>query len=87
MVDAALKMFHCANEVYSKDLLPIAKMMDEGKPDEEIDAAIIQLIDMKGVELEDLRADVLDLAIPYTEKHKWLYGRIHTRLHPRSFRK
>lgn len=43
--------------------------MDEGKPDEEIDAAIIQLIDIKGVELEHMRAVVSDLAISYAEKH------------------
>ena len=69
MVDKALEMFTKANEVYAKDFLPIAKMIDEKKPDAEIDAAILQLTETKGKMLENLRADVLDLSIPYAEKH------------------
>ena len=69
MIDKALEMFTKANEVYAKDFLPIAKMIDEKKPDAEIDAAILQLTETKGKMLENLRADVLDLSIPYAEKH------------------
>lgn len=69
MVDNALKMFNRADKIYSEDFLPIAKMMDEGRPNEEIDAAITQLTETKGAELEGLRENVLEYAISYAEKH------------------
>lgn len=69
MVDLALEMFTKANEVYAKDLVPIGKMMDEHQPPENIDKAIEDLTMTKGVALEDMRAGVLDLAMPYAKKH------------------
>lgn len=69
MINLSLKMFKRANEVYATDLIPIAKMIDEHQPETEIDDAILTLTQTKGVELEDMRGKVLDLAVPYAKKH------------------
>ena len=69
IVAAGLKTFEYADEVYKKDFPIIAKMIDDGKTDQEIDAAIDHLDETKGAELGRLYAEMMDLLIPYAEKH------------------
>jgi len=47
----------------------IAKMIDEGKPDEEIDTAIKELDINKGPIVDEKFNKVYDLIIPYADKH------------------
>ena len=69
IVDAGLEMFLYADEIYKKDFLRIAKMIDEGKPDEEIDAAIESLDNTKGLELDKKYNKAMDLLLPYADKN------------------
>lgn len=69
IIAAGLKTFEYADEIYKKDFPIIAKMIDEGKSDKEIDAAIAKLDETKGVELDRLYTEMMDLLIPYAKKH------------------
>jgi|SRR5690554_12776 len=69
IIDAGLEMFQYADEIYKNDFLRIAKMIDEGKPDEEIDAAIEELDYTKGLELDEKYNKVMDLLLPYADKN------------------
>lgn len=69
IIDAALEMFTYADEIYKNDFPAIAKMLDEGKSEEEVYAAIQQLEEAKGAELQDKKEKVMSLIIPYAEKH------------------
>ena len=68
IIDAALVMFQYADEVYKNDYPKIAKMIDDGVADDEVNAAIADLDATKGVELTDLREKMLDLLLPYVDK-------------------
>lgn len=69
IIDAGLDMFQYADEIYKNDFPQIAKMIDDGKPDEEIDAAIEELDATKGVELDKKYNKTMDLLLPYAEKN------------------
>ncbi|MFT3901989.1 MAG: hypothetical protein QM727_02405 [Niabella sp.] len=64
-----LDMFQYADEIYKNDFPRIAKMIDEGKSDEEIDTAIENLDLTKGVALDEKRESVMNAIIPYADKH------------------
>lgn len=79
IIDAGLDMFEYAQEIYRNDFPKIAKMIDEGRPDSEIDAAIEELEITKGVEL-DIKYDItMDLLLPYADKKGVKYSIQHTK--------
>lgn len=67
--EAALDMFKYADEVYKNDFPKIAKMIDDGVPDEKIDEAVAELEASKGEELDVRYQKTMDLIIPYAGKH------------------
>ncbi|WP_437922122.1 hypothetical protein [Sphingobacterium sp. LRF_L2] len=79
IIDNGLAMFQYADEIYKNEYPIIAKMIDEGIPDEEIDAAIAQLEATKGAELERLRIRTMDLLLPYADKNGVEYETINGR--------
>lgn len=79
IIDAGLAMFQYADKIYKNDYPIIAKMIDDGIPDEEINAAIEQLDATKGVELERLRVKTMDLLIPYADKNGVKYKTMNIR--------
>jgi|SRR5690554_721293 len=79
IIDAGLEMFRYADEIYKKDFPRIAKMIDDGIPDEKIDAAIEELDNTKGVELDEKYAKTMDLLLPYADKNGVKYKTYNTR--------
>lgn len=67
--EAALEMFRYADAIYKTDFPKIAKMLDDGASDAEIDAAVEELESTKGVELHALYERVMKDVIPYADKH------------------
>jgi len=66
---AALEMFLYADEIYKTDFPRIAKMIDDGKSDEEIDEAIAELDETKAPIVDEKYTIVYDLTMPYADKH------------------
>ena len=79
IIDAGLEMFQYADEIYKTDYVRIAKMIDDGIPDEEIDAAIEELDNTKGVELDKKYNKTMDLLLPYADKNGVKYKTYNTR--------
>lgn len=69
IVEAGAKAFKYADGIYKNDFPVIAKMIDDGKTDQEIDAAIENLDATKGAELDMLYTEMMDLLILYAKKH------------------
>ncbi|GAA3784463.1 hypothetical protein [Flavobacterium ginsengiterrae] len=69
IIEAAIDMFEYAQKVQNDDFPKIAKMIDDGKSDEEIDLAARKLDDTKGVELDKKYKNVMNLLLPYADKH------------------
>ena|SRR5690554_1870440 len=69
IIDAGLEMFQYADEIYKKDYVRIAKMIDDGISDEEINAEIEKLESTKGVELDKKYNATMDLLMPYADKN------------------
>ncbi|SFS34834.1 hypothetical protein [Sphingobacterium wenxiniae] len=69
IINLGLDMFRYAEEIYQTDFPRIAKMIDEGKPDEEIDTAIEELDNSKGVILDEKYAALMEQLLPYADKH------------------
>lgn len=67
IVNAGIELFEYVDEIQSKDFLIIAKMIDEGKSDEEIDAAARKLDDTKGIMLDKKQSKMMDLLLPYAD--------------------
>lgn len=76
IINAGLDMFQYADDIYQKDYPVIAKMIDDGKSDSEIDAAAAQLQLTKGVELEKKYNTTMELLLPYAQKHGVKYKTI-----------
>lgn len=76
IINAALDMFRYADEIYEKDYPAIAKLIDEGKSDAEIDAAATQLELTKGPALDKKYNTTMDLLLPYAQKHGVKYKTI-----------
>lgn len=79
IIDAGLETFQYADEIYKNDYPKIAKMIDDGIPDEEIDAAIEELDNTKGVELDKKYNKTMDLLLPYADKNGVKYKTYNTR--------
>lgn len=79
IVSAALQLFQYADEVYKKDFPAIAKLIDDGSTAEQIDAAIQQLNNSKGAELQKKYEATMMLILPYADKHGVEYKTIDTK--------
>lgn len=69
IVKSGIDLFEYADQIQSKDFIVIAKMIDDGKSDEEIDSAARNLDDTKGIELDKKHTKVMDLLLPYADKN------------------
>lgn len=69
IINAALDLFRYADEVYKNDYPALARMIDEGKTDVEIDAAVEKLDSTKGAALDQKYKTTMDLLLPYADKH------------------
>lgn len=75
---AALDMFRYADDIYKTDFPRIAKMIDDKKPDQEIDAAIDELDRTKGPILDKKYDKVHYMILPYADKHGVKYKILET---------
>lgn len=69
MQESALDLFNYTQEVYRTDMLRIAKMIDEGKSDAEIDTAIEELQNTKGDIIDQKFNKTHDMIFPYADKN------------------
>lgn len=67
--EAALEMFKYADDIYKTDFPKIAKMIDDGAPDEKVDEAVADLEVKKGEELYTKYEATMKLIVPYADKH------------------
>lgn len=73
ILKAALDMFQYADQIYKTDFPRIAAMIDQGKSDQEIDAAIEELDRVKDPIMDEKYNRVHDLIMPYADKHNVEY--------------
>ncbi len=66
---ATLDLFQYVDNIYKTDMLRIAKMIDDGQPNEDIDAAIEELEANKSKLIDERFNKVYDLIMPYADKH------------------
>jgi len=69
MQESALDLFYYTQEVYRTDMLHIAKMIDEGRSETEIDAAIEELQNTKGKIIDQKFNKTHDMIFPYADKN------------------
>lgn len=69
MQTATLDVFNYTQEIYTTDMIRIAKMIDEGKSDAEIDAAIEELENTKGKIRDEKFNKAHELIFAYADKH------------------
>lgn len=69
IIEAGLELFEYAQEIQRNDFPKIAKMIDDGKSEEEINLVAQQLDDTKGVELDKKYEKVMKLLLPYADEH------------------
>ena len=69
IIKAGIELFEYVDEIQNKDFMMIAKMIDDGKSNEEVDAAARNLDDTKGIELDKKYTKVMDLLLPYADKN------------------
>ena len=72
----ALQLFEYVDGIYKTDFPRIAKMIDDGNPAGDIDAAIEQLDTEKGPVVDEKFNRVHDLIMPYADKHGVAYKTI-----------
>ncbi|MBW1654322.1 hypothetical protein [Flavobacterium quisquiliarum] len=75
IIKAGIELFEYADEIQNKDFMMIARMIDEGKSDEEIDAAAKELDETKGMKLEEKYTKVMDLLLPYADANGVEYNK------------
>ncbi|KAF2508286.1 hypothetical protein [Flavobacterium foetidum] len=75
IVKAGLDLFEYADQIQTKDFPIIAKMIDDGKSAEDIDAAARNLDNTKGIEIDKKHQKVMDLLLPYADKNGVEYKR------------
>ncbi len=73
ILKAALDLFYYADTIYKFDFPHIARMIDEGRPQEEIDRAIADLEANKNEIVKEKYNRVHDLIMPYADKHDVKY--------------
>ncbi|HEY1195764.1 hypothetical protein [Flavobacterium sp.] len=76
IIKAGIELFEYADEIQNKDFMMIAKMIDEGKSDEEIDTAAKELDETKGIELDVRYTKVMDLLLPYADANGLEYNKL-----------
>lgn len=69
IITSALDLFQYADEIQKTDFGVIAKMIDEGKTEEEINNASRKLDDTKGILLDKKYESVMKLLLPYADKN------------------
>ena len=69
ILKAALDLFYYADSIYKFDFPHIARMIDDGRPQEDIDQAIADLEANKSEILNEKYNKVHDLIMPYADKH------------------
>lgn len=69
MQAATLDVFNYTQEIYTTDMLRIAKMIDDKKSEAEIDAAIEELQNTKMKVIDEKFNKAHDLIFPYADKH------------------
>lgn len=79
IIDAGLAMFQYADEIYKHEYPRIAKMIDDGASDEEVNDIIGQIEEVRGVKLGELRNKTMDLLLPYADKNGVEYKTMNTR--------
>lgn len=75
IIKAGIELFEYADQIQNKDFMMIARMIDEGKSDEEIDAAAKELDETKGMKLEEKYTKVMDLLLPYADANGVEYNK------------
>jgi len=75
IVQAGIELFEYVDEIQNEDFLKIAKMIDEGKSDREVDIAAKKLDETKGIILEQKQSKVMDLLLPYADANGVEYKR------------
>lgn len=78
ILKAALDMFQYADDIYKNDFPRIAKMIDEGRPAAEIDAAIAELEEEKSALMDEKYNSVHDMIMPYADRHGVQYKMLKT---------
>lgn len=73
IIDAGLEMFSYADVIYKTDFPRIAKMIDDGLDDQQIDEAIGDLDKTKGIDLNRKYEKAMKLLLPYADKHAVQY--------------
>ncbi|MDM1044687.1 hypothetical protein HX004_06375 [Myroides sp. 1354] len=69
ILKAALDLFYYADTIYKFDFPHIARMIDEGRAQEDIERAITNLEENKSQILNEKYNKVHDLIMPYADKH------------------
>lgn len=69
IIKAAIDMFEYAQNIQTNDFPKIAKMIDDGKREEEVLHAAKELDNAKGMELDKKYEKVMSLLLPYADKH------------------
>ena len=67
MIDRSLKLFNFVLERYKTEYVAIAKLLDNGAPKSEIEAAITDFDAKYITKFEELHNSVLEVGIPYAE--------------------
>lgn len=73
IIESALEMFRYVDEIYKTDFPRIAKTIDDGKSDEQIDAIIAELDESKDPIMDAKYNKVHDMIMPYADKHDVQY--------------
>lgn len=69
IIAAGLELFEYAQEIQKNDFPKIAKMIDDGKSEEEINLAAKNLDDTKGIELDKKQEKMMKLLLPYANEN------------------
>ncbi len=69
LIDASLSYLEASQQVFEKDYLDIARMIDKGAPGEEVEIAIDQLFERTESSLLDKQEKLTSASKAYAEKH------------------
>lgn len=69
LIAASLDVFRYGRKIFENEYVSIAKMLDENRPQEEIDSAIQKIFETHDREMEKKLRYLDELAIPYAKKH------------------
>lgn len=69
LIIASLDFFEYSKKIFESDYLEIARMLDENKPDTEIDAAVENMYRTHDWEMEKRLNRLDELAVSYAKKH------------------